>query len=337
MLSSKHFCRKINTLVFSGGGNYGIIYLGIIKYLENKNILKGIENYYGVSAGAICALSLSLDYSYEEVYNVFTRQLNYKKILNIDFKNIFKLTKQFGLNDGSELEIMIKNILEIKNINPYITFKELYDLTKKELNIGATALLKNEFVLLNHKTYPNMPVWLGVRISCSIPYVFTPIIYEEDNEIFVDGSLLNNNPINFVIHNILNSEEYDIEEKEEFSNEEVDTEYETTDKEVHPYKFNFICITLETVFNNININNLSLGNYSYLIFSKLFTNQSHKKLKYQPYVINMDTQKYKDLKQFNLDINEEKINNIIDISFNDFDLEFNKKIKNICENEDDVD
>ena len=57
----------IKNIVFTSGGTRGICYIGVIKLLEEYNLLKNLNTYCGVSIGSIFALLLLLDYSYKEL------------------------------------------------------------------------------------------------------------------------------------------------------------------------------------------------------------------------------------------------------------------------------
>ena len=92
MLSAKHKCNEINTLVLSGAGNYGIL-LPIIKYLSENNILENIDTIYGVSAGSIVALGLSLGMNYEQMYDLILNKVDVSQIIKTDFKQIFNIVK----------------------------------------------------------------------------------------------------------------------------------------------------------------------------------------------------------------------------------------------------
>ena len=56
-----------------------------------------------------------------------------------------------------------------------LTFKEVHDKFKWNLNITVTAEGNNQYArLLNYLTTPNVLVWSAVSASCSIPMVFEP-------------------------------------------------------------------------------------------------------------------------------------------------------------------
>lgn len=54
--------RKIENLVFKGGGVLGIAYSGGVEALDEAGILKDIKSVAGTSAGSIMSAILSLGY-----------------------------------------------------------------------------------------------------------------------------------------------------------------------------------------------------------------------------------------------------------------------------------
>jgi hypothetical protein len=186
----------IDTLILGGGGTKGIVYLGLIRYLEEHKHIETINKYFGVSAGSLICLLINLGYLYEELIDILVKEIDYEKIINITSKSILNLLDKFSIADSSYLEEIIKSLIERKGFNPYINFKQLYNITNKELNIGFTKCFQNEFVLANHNTRPDMPVWLAVRASASIPLVFQPVIDAINGfDFLIDGAILNDNII----------------------------------------------------------------------------------------------------------------------------------------------
>ena len=59
---------RYTNLLISGGGIYGIMILGIIKYLQEYNILDNIKKYLGTSVGAIICLLLNIKYYINYIY-----------------------------------------------------------------------------------------------------------------------------------------------------------------------------------------------------------------------------------------------------------------------------
>jgi NTE family protein len=187
----------ITNLVFEGGGVKGIAFCGALKALEEKNILRNIKNVIGSSSGAMVALSVALKLSSRDVkYNM--SEMDFNKIMDKRFGLFGKLyyfVIKYGIYKGNYLYSYLGKIIEEQTGNKNITFKELYRKTKINLVITGTNVDKGIVEYFNHKTHPNMPVRLAVRISMSIPYVFEAVRYNGDT--YVDGGILNNYPINY--------------------------------------------------------------------------------------------------------------------------------------------
>ena len=71
--------------------------------------------------------------------------------------------------------------------------KELYNKTNKYLSITSTCLTTQEAVYISHETFPNIPVWKAILMSCAIPLIFKPIEWE--NKLYIDGGLVDNFPL----------------------------------------------------------------------------------------------------------------------------------------------
>ena len=176
--------KKFNTISLSGGGIKGIVFLGALKYLDENNLLNNINTYCGVSVGSIICFLLIIGYKYNDLYK-FMLNLDIKKFINID---INLLLEKYGLNDGKDIINILKIFMKKKNIKENITFKELYELTNKELIISVSNINDKKVEYFNYKNYPNFEVLLSLRMSFSIPLIFSPVIY--NNKYYIDGSCL---------------------------------------------------------------------------------------------------------------------------------------------------
>jgi len=190
----------LHNLVISGGGINGLGFLGIIKYLYEKNLIKNINHYIGTSAGAIISFLMSIGYSYSEIYE-FCCYFNFSKIT--DNVNLNCFLEKYGLEDSSKIYYILKRLCENKKYDPNITFLELYEKTNIKLTITGSCISNSKLYYFNHETFPNMQVLLAVRISSTIPLVFVPIIFED--KLWLDGGLINNYPINYCENDINNT------------------------------------------------------------------------------------------------------------------------------------
>ena len=183
---------KPKNLVISGGGISGLGIIGILKYLNEKNLLVNIDNYIGTSVGSIICFFLSLDFNINELIE-FVCNFDFSKILdNLDIDNLFD---KWGFSNSEKLEYLIMRMIQIKNINSDITFKEHFELTGKNLIITGTCLNESKAYYFNHERNPNMKILLAICISCAVPVVFEPIKY--DDKLWLDGGIIDNYPINY--------------------------------------------------------------------------------------------------------------------------------------------
>jgi predicted acylesterase/phospholipase RssA len=77
-----------------------------------------------------------------------------------------------------------------------LTFKELYELTGKNLVVTGTGLNKRESHFYTRFSNPNMPIFKAIEISTALPFLFPPIKWGED--LLVDGGILENFPIYYI-------------------------------------------------------------------------------------------------------------------------------------------
>ena len=185
----------IDTLCFSGGGIKGFSFIGVLDYLEknNKINLELIKNYVGTSCGAMLSFLLSINYSIDELKE-FILNFNFQVLINETDNNIENLLINFGLDDGNKIIYMLQSFLKNKYNTVDITFEEHYELTNNNLIIIGTNYTKSSEVIFNYKNTPSVSVITALRISISIPLIFTPVFYNDN--CYIDGALVNNFPIN---------------------------------------------------------------------------------------------------------------------------------------------
>lgn len=198
---------QIRNIVFEGAGIRGIAYAGVIKVLEQENLIGHIEKTGGTSAGAITALALSLGYSAAEIDSIVFHT-NFKQFN--DGKNIFaggihRLYKKYGWYRGKAFSRWIGDIIAARTGNADITFAELVKKGFRELYITGTCLNRQKLIVFSHLSYPKMKVKDAIRISMSIPLYFEGVWIDQDGRVFnkpgpgldlmIDGGLLANFPI----------------------------------------------------------------------------------------------------------------------------------------------
>jgi NTE family protein len=131
----------------------------------------------------------------------------YELVKIIDLSKVKKIDVQlflndFGLNSGDKLITILHKLLNSKKISSKITFLELYEKTKKTFIVTSVNINEQKLEYFSYTSHPNMEVIQAIRMSISIPFVFTPVLY--NNCLYVDGGCIDNFPISYFSENIEN-------------------------------------------------------------------------------------------------------------------------------------
>ncbi|RZK49938.1 MAG: patatin [Pedobacter sp.] len=155
-------------IVLSGGGIRGIAHLGILRAVVNYGIK--ISHISGTSAGAIAGSFFAAGYSPDEIFNIFQKT---------------KLLRYIRPAFGSLGLINIEPTREI--LKPYFQEDRIESL-QIPLTICTTNFSEGKIVYFSEG-----PLITSVLASSCIPGIFKPI--EIDNQMYVDGGVLNNFPV----------------------------------------------------------------------------------------------------------------------------------------------
>ncbi len=181
-----------DTICLSGGGIKGFSFIGALDYLQNKSHIdiNKINNWVGTSAGSIMGYLFTLGYSIHEIGD-FILDFNFQTLeseISID-----GLLESHGLNNGIKMMVLMSSFLKEKYNLEDINFIDHYKLTNKKLTIIGTNFSKGQETVFNYETYPTMSVITAIRISCSVPVIFEPVLFNGDY--YIDGGLINNFPL----------------------------------------------------------------------------------------------------------------------------------------------
>lgn len=189
-----------NILVIGGGGLKGFSAVGLCAYLYEKKILINPDIYCGTSIGAVIISLLSIGFTSKEIYKLLYK-INFENIVNPDYDKFLFESEYYGLSSIVNVIKIIEICFEKKNHSKNITFKELYDKTKKKIIICGTNVNKCCAEYFSVDTYPDKKVIEALHISVSVPGVIEPFKIKknveniEKTEFWVDGGLMDNYPI----------------------------------------------------------------------------------------------------------------------------------------------
>jgi len=187
--------KKIEHLVFEGGGILGLAYSGAIEALEEQGILNQVKGTAGTSVGSYTAMALSLGYNAAEIKSMLSG-MNFETFK--DHEDILRIPLTYGLYKGKELHRWIQQTVAHKMGSENATFADLNAAGCKELKVYACDLnlkIAREF---SYKETPDAIVSEAVRASMSIPFYFEAWQFSNsvpNNHIYVDGGTIYNYPI----------------------------------------------------------------------------------------------------------------------------------------------
>ena len=180
---------KFNTLVLSGGGIKGTAIIGSLVVLEEHGCLKNITCFSGTSIGALLCSLLSIGYTSKELSTTILN-MNLNDLRDIDLFNFFT---NFGLDTGKKIIEYLEDLFTKKDVDINITFEDLYTKYKKTLIITGTCVNEHKLDIFSHKTHPKCKIIEAVRISTSMPFLYSAPKYK--NNYYSDGGILNNYPV----------------------------------------------------------------------------------------------------------------------------------------------
>lgn len=183
---------NLNSLVISGGGMKGFLYIGTIKLLFEYNIINKFKYFYGTSFGGIIVTCLNLGWSLQELLKLAI-EFPLNEIIEFDFDNILNNN---GIIPQTNYETFYKKIVSFKHFSEDITFKELFDSTRKELHLYAYSFKQSTVVDFNYVTYPNCKIWQALYMTTALPLIIPPFTFNDD--LFIDGGVMENFPIDRV-------------------------------------------------------------------------------------------------------------------------------------------
>ena len=240
--------NHIENLVFEGGGVLGIAYLGVLDYLYRNGLMENVTRVAGTSAGAITACVTSFNIPFWDIRKI-SNTLDYNKVpskgqqenmpfipedmnevmerLLGDVSCFYRLMNRYGWFSTDYFYDWIKGVIEdqfdsTKKQPPY-TFADFRNpFIHKEnrpffdLYVIGTDISMKTTQVFSFETTPDMEVAQAVQISMSVPIFFEAVFQEHIDlqgnsfsNIFCDGGLMNNYPLNIFDYSMYNGNLYE--------------------------------------------------------------------------------------------------------------------------------
>ncbi|MDO5654512.1 MAG: patatin-like phospholipase family protein [Flavobacteriaceae bacterium] len=164
--------RKSVSLVLSGGGARGLGHIGVLEVLEEYDFK--IHSISGSSMGALVGCLYAQGHLAD--FKAWILQLNRFQVVKL---LDFTLSRR-GIIKGDRI---------FSKLNQLFPLGDLENL-QIPVNVIATRLFANQTLCLDHGD-----AYQAIRASMSNPSIFAPI--ELENEVLVDGGIMDNIPIKY--------------------------------------------------------------------------------------------------------------------------------------------
>lgn len=156
-------------LALSGGAARGIAHIGVLKVLEEHNI--PVDVIVGTSMGSIIAGAYASGVSLNILEEV-ARSVRWRDVTRVSFS-------RQGIMSSEPLEVLMRRLMPVSD------FAQM----RIPLGVVAADLQTGQSVILKEGDAAR-----AIRISCTVPGFFSPVI-DEQGRTLVDGGLALNLPV----------------------------------------------------------------------------------------------------------------------------------------------
>lgn len=185
---------EIDTLIFSGGGVRGIVFVGALEELQQQypGVLSQLKHVAGTSIGAIMALLLACRIELPRIKSLFCSSLWNDLYQEIDLSGLF-----FHLGMLDSMKTIWPSVVQFLR-SPEETFAELKQRTGVNLLVCVTNVDTKRYEYHSAELTPLYEVAKSVVASCALPVIFSPVVIHKRR--YVDGGVLNNTPVSDFLH-----------------------------------------------------------------------------------------------------------------------------------------
>jgi len=179
----------ITTLVLSGGAYNGLIELGVLRRLFEKEIFE-IKRIHGTSVGGFIAVLLALKMDWDDLIEYFVER-PWHKLLSINPIEVY--TKK-GAFDKQFFISALTPLFAAKGLDvATISLREFKEYSAIDIYLYAIKLSTFEVCEISSESHPDMLLIDAVTMTCCMPIVFRPVLY--NGEYYIDGGIAVNYPL----------------------------------------------------------------------------------------------------------------------------------------------
>ena len=180
----------IRHLVVSGGGPNFLAHLGILQECVDRKVVdvNNLVSCYATSAGTILGILFSMRIPMPELIEYFMER-PWDKWMKLD-TTIFDMKCFF---DSEMLRDAARPFFSAYDVPIDVTFTQFYERFGVDLHIYASKLSTLDPVDFCRSTRPTMSVMEAAIISCSVPPMYKPRVFE--GVYYIDGGFGNNFPV----------------------------------------------------------------------------------------------------------------------------------------------
>jgi len=183
----------IEELCIAGGAHRGISYIGVLRKLEELELLDRLKlkRVIGTSIGALVSYIYLLGLDPLDFFMcVIDKDIS-------SFKNFNEQMNGYLINNNKIYEWIIEliNVSQHtnENTNENTTFIEFYEMNKIDYNISAVCIETQNQCFFNYRDTPDVKIIDAVMASISLPLIFNS--YKIGNKSYYDGGYVCNMPI----------------------------------------------------------------------------------------------------------------------------------------------
>jgi NTE family protein len=181
--------QHIKNIVMEGGGVRGLAHIGALRYLGEIGVYQNLVNVGGTSVGALVGFHIALGYKSTELVSQLNT-LDLTRFKDGTFK-LYSLFSKFGMHKGDYLTNYLRECLLSQGLPSTATISQVGAHTGKWLSVVATNVNKGSSVIFNKDN--DISIVKAIRMSVSLPFFFAAV--HHGNQLYVDGALVNNYPL----------------------------------------------------------------------------------------------------------------------------------------------